>query len=333
MTAPIADMTGIAISAPGGPDVLTPETRPMPVPGPGEVLIRVAAAGVNRPDVLQRMGVYPPPDGASDLPGLEVAGEIVALGEGVPADMQGLAVCALLPGGGYASHAVADARLCLPVPAGLSMVEAAALPETVFTVWANVFEAGSLCAGENLLCHGGTSGIGMTAIAMAKAFGATVTITAGTEEKCNAARAAGADLALDYHQDWEKAVLAAGGADMVLDMVGGDYVPKNLNCLKPGGRHVSIAFLRGAVAEVSLLQIMQKQLVLTGSTLRARPAAEKARLASTIREKVWPLIEQGKIRPVIDSVFPLTDAAAAHARMEEGSHIGKIILDTTGAGG
>jgi len=327
MTQPPAEMRAVEIAGPGGPDVLKPTTRPTPTPAAGEALIEVAAAGVNRPDALQRQGLYPPPEGASDLPGLEVAGEIVAVGEGVDERRVGERVCALLPGGGYAQYAVADARLALPVPAGLSDAEAAGLPETVFTVWANVFEDAGLAAGETLLCHGGTSGIGTTAIALAKAFGARVLVTCGSDEKCAAAREFGADMAINYRtEDFAAQVEAEGGADVVLDMVGGDYVARNLSCLKPGGRHVSIAFLGGVEGRVNVFDIMRKRLRLSGSTLRARSGDEKARLARAVEAEVWPLYASGRARPAIDRILPLDDAAAAHARMEAGEHLGKIIL-------
>ena len=320
-------MAAVEITTPGGPEVLKPTSRPVPAPGPHDVLIKVAAAGVNRPDVLQRLGHYPPPPGASDIPGLEVAGAVAAMGPEVSGWQIGDRVCALLPGGGYAQYALADAGACLPAPKGLSLEEAAALPETVFTVWANVFDDAGLKAGETLLVHGGTSGIGVTAIAMAKAFGANVIATAGSDEKCAACLHLGADAAYHYEKDaWEQDIADKGGADVVLDMAGGDFVARNLACLNPGGRHVSIAFLRGATAPVNILAVMQKRLRLSGSTLRARPAAEKARLAADIRREVWPRIERGDIRPTLDSTFALAEAAKAHARMEAGGHIGKIIL-------
>ncbi len=321
------DMLAIEITKPGGPDVLTPVRRPVPRPGPNEVLIRVAAAGVNRPDVLQRMGLYPPPPGASDLPGLEVAGEIAALGPSVSGWNIGDKVCALLPGGGYAQFALADAGSCLPVPKGLSPEEAAALPETVFTVWANVFDDARLQPGETLLVHGATSGIGVTAIAMAKAFGARVLATAGARAKCDAALTLGADAAYLYDEEpWDEEIAKSGGADVVLDMAGGDFLARNLACLNPGGRHVSIAFLRGAEAPINIFAIMQKRLKLTGSTMKARSLAEKARLAADIRTQVWPLLESGAMAVKIDQLFPLADAAKAHEHMEKGGHIGKIVL-------
>lgn len=324
-----ATMTAIAISAPGGPEVLVPVQRAVPVPAPGEVLIRVAAAGVNRPDVLQRMGLYPPPPGASDLPGLEVAGTIVAVGAGVDAGMTGAAVCALIAGGGYAGYAVAHAGSCLPVPAGWSMAEAAALPETLFTVWHNLFERAWVCEGDTVLVHGGTSGIGTTAIGLASMFGVRIIVTCGSSDKCAAATALGADLALDYHDDWVAAVkdfTGGRGVDAVLDMVGGDYVPRNLACLADDGRHVSIAFQRGMTAEINVADVMRRRLTLTGSTLRARDAAFKAALADELRRTVWPLLDGGAWRPALDQCLPLAEARAAHARMQAGEHVGKIVL-------
>jgi putative PIG3 family NAD(P)H quinone oxidoreductase len=328
----MTEMNAIEISAPGDADVLTLCKRPVPEPAAGEVLIKVTAAGINRPDVLQRMGLYPPPEGASDLPGLEVSGVVVKTGDGVEAGLMGQKVCALMPGGGYAEYAVADARLCLPVPDTLSMTEAAGLPETFFTVWTNVFEDGGLAAGETLLVHGGASGIGTTAIAMATTFGAKVITTAGTDEKCAMLEKMGAAHAFNYKTaDWAAEIQKLGGVDVVLDMIGGDYVQRNLNCLKPRGRHVSIAFLGGMTAEINIMQVMRGRLTLTGSTLRARTPDEKALIASALRDRVWPLIEEGNIKPVIDQVMPLADASAAHKRMEASSHIGKIILEVTSA--
>jgi len=324
---PPPTMRVIEIAEPGGPDVLTLTERATPAPAANEVLIRIEAAGVNRPDVLQRMGLYPPPPGATDIPGLEAAGTIVAVGKDVTGWTIGDKICALLPGGGYGQFAIVDAGSCLPVPKGLSMEEAASLPETFFTVWANVFDDADLKEGETLLVHGGTSGIGVTAISMAKAFGARVVTTAGSDEKCIAAKRLGADAAYHYEKDaWEKEIADNGGADVVLDMTGGDFVPRNLACLNQGGRHVSIAFLRGAEATVNIFQIMQKRLAISGSTMKARAPEEKARLARALRDKVWPLIEAGKIKPVIDQTFPLAEAAKAHERMEAGAHIGKIVL-------
>ncbi|MBI1365997.1 MAG: zinc-binding dehydrogenase [Alphaproteobacteria bacterium] len=322
-------MRAIEIAAPGGPEALRLARRRTPTPGPCDVLIRVEAAGVNRPDVLQRQGLYPPPPGASDIPGLEVAGEAVAVGADARAVKVGDKVCALIPGGGYAEYALADEGACLPIPAGLSVEEAAAIPETFFTVWTNLFEDGALKGGETLLLHGGASGIGATAIVLAKAFGATVIATASSEKKLDAIRAMGADHAFNYETDkWEDEVKRLGGADVVLDMAGGDFVPRNLEALNPGGRHISIATLRGATAQINLFQIMRKRLVLTGSTLRARDKSEKARIAFELREKVWPLLEAGRVRPVMDRVFPLEQADEAHRRMEQGANIGKIVLRT-----
>jgi NADPH2:quinone reductase len=318
-------MTAIDPAQAGGPEVLRPVERPVPEPGPGEVLIRVEAAGVNRPDVMQRLGLYPPPPGAPSVPGLEVAGTIA----GGPRD--GEAVCALVAGGGYAQYCVAPEGQCLPVPAGFSMVEAAALPETFFTVWTNLFQRGAAKAGDSALVHGGTSGIGTTAILLGRLFGVTVIVTAGSQEKCARAIEIGAARAVDYKaEDFVEAVrrLTGGrGVDIVLDMVGGDYVPRNLECLAEEGRHVSIAVQRGAKAEIPIWLVMQKRLTLTGSTLRARPAGFKSALAAELRDKVWPRLEAGEVRPIIDSVFPLERAADAHRRMENGDHIGKIVLE------
>jgi len=325
------EMVAIDPAAPGGPEVLVPVARPVPEPGPKEVLIRVAAAGVNRPDVMQRRGLYPPPPGAPSIPGLEVAGTIVATGEGVAREMVGQAACALVPGGGYAEYAIAHADVCLPVPEGFSMVEAAALPETFFTVWTNLFQLGRARAGDAVLVHGGTSGIGTTAILLGKGFGLTVIVTAGSPEKCARAIEVGAAHAIDYRA--EDFVARVGeitdgrGVDVVLDMVGGDYVPRNVACLAEEGRHVSIAIQRGGTAEIPLWPIMARRLVLTGSTLRARPVAVKAALADELRRRVWPKLGKS-LRPVIDAVFPLAEAAAAHARMESGAHVGKIVLTT-----
>lgn len=323
-------MQAVEIRSPGGPEVLTLTSRPRPVAGEGEVLIRVAAAGVNRPDVMQRLGQYPPPSGASDIPGLEVAGAIAAVGPGVTSWQVGDLVCALVAGGGYAEYCVAPAGQCLPVPAGLSLVEAAALPETVFTVWANVFERGHLRAGETLLIHGGTSGIGTTAIQLAHARGARVLATAGSDEKCQACERLGADVAINYRtSDFVTAVRSATsgrGVDVILDMVGGDYLPRNLDVLAMEGRLVQIAVLQGARATVNLLPILQRRLTLTGSTLRARSVAEKAALAEAVRHHVWPLIEHGRFRPVVHATYPLAAAGEAHRVMESGQHIGKLVL-------
>ncbi len=323
-------MLAIGITAPGGPEVLQIGPHPMPQPHPGEVLIRVAAAGVNRPDVLQRMGLYPPPPGASPLPGLEVAGEIVALGEGAKPELLGQRVCALIAGGGYAAYAVAPVGSCLPVPPALSMAEAAALPETLFTVWTNLFERAYVVEGDIVLIHGGTSGIGTMAIALCRAFGITSIVTCGSDAKCEAARTLGAHHAINYKtQDFvaEVARITGGkGVEAVLDMVGGAYLPRNLACLSDDGRHVSIAVQGGATAEINLFDIMRRRLTLTGSTLRARSAGFKALVADELHRTVWPHIEAGRIKPVIDRVYPLAEAAAAHARMQAGEHVGKIVL-------
>jgi len=298
-----------------------------PEPSAGEILIRVAAAGVNRPDLMQRAGLYPPPPGAPETLGLEVAGVVEAVGAGVARWHEGDAVCALLPGGGYATYALAHEGSVLPAPKGLTLSEAAALPETVFTVWANVFEAAGLKPGETLLVHGGASGIGTTAIQMAKAHGARVLATAGDGAKTALCERLGADRAINYrNEDFEAIVRESGGADVVLDMVGGPYVQKNLNLLNEGGRCVMIAFLQGPRAELNLMRMMLKRLTLTGSTLRSRSNAEKARIARAVEENVWPWIEAGKVKPVIDSTFPLSDAEAAHARLQGGAHAGKVVL-------
>jgi len=323
-------MTAIEIAEPGGPEVLRPVPRPVPSPGAGEVLIRVRAAGVNRPDVMQRKGQYPPPPGASDIPGLEIAGTVAALGEGVAGLSVGDEVCALVAGGGYAEYCVAPAPQCLPVPAGLGAVEAAALPETFFTVWDNVFTRGRLAAGETLLVHGGSSGIGTTAIQLARAMGARVLVTAGSDEKCRACEKLGAERAINYRtEDFVavvKEITGGKGVDVVLDMVGGDYVGRNLNALGQGGRLVQIAVQKGTKSEIAVHLIMVKQLTFTGSTLRARPVAEKALIAAELRAKVWPLIEKGVVKPLIHATFPLAEAARAHALMDSSAHIGKIVL-------
>lgn len=322
-----ARMKAIEISRPGGPEVLTLVERPAPTPGPSEVLIRVAAAGVNRPDVLQRMGLYPPPPGASDLPGLEVSGTVESAGSAVSRWRAGDEVCALLTGGGYAEFAIAHEGSCLPVPRGVSIEDAAGLPETIFTVWANVFDDAKLKPHETLLVHGGTSGVGAAAIALAKAFGAKVFSTASSDRKLEAIRALGADAAFNYESaKWEDEVRALGGADVVLDLAGGDFVARNLAALNFKGRHVSIAFLRGATAEINIFDIMRKQLRLSGSTMKARGFEEKARLAAAIERNVWPLLESGAVRPATFRVFPLARAADAHRLMESGGHVGKILL-------
>ena len=329
-----ATMTAMGFDAPGGPEVFRPETLPVPAPGPGEVLIRVAYAGVNRPDVIQRQGFYPPPPGASPIPGLEIAGEIAAAGEGVGREWGGQKVCALVSGGGYAEYCLATFDHCLPVPENLSMAEAAAIPETLFTVWHNVFERAYACEGETLLVHGGTSGIGTMAIMLGKAFGLTVIATAGSETKCAAIRELGADLAIDYKtQDFVEEVknfTDGKGVNVVLDMVSGDYVPRNLQCLAEDGRHVTIAVLGGLKATIDMALVMRKRLTLTGSTLRARSNAFKALLADEIARTAWPLIADGTIRPVMDQTFPLAEVTEAHRRMEQGDHIGKIVLEVAG---
>ncbi|MEP7348834.1 MAG: NAD(P)H-quinone oxidoreductase [Sphingorhabdus sp.] len=323
-------MTVIEITTPGGPEVLVPCQRPVPVPGAGEVLIRVAAAGVNRPDIVQRKGHYPPPPGASDLPGLEVAGEVVGLGKGVDVAMFGRSVCALVSGGGYAEYCLAPADQCLSVPKGLTMAEAAALPETLYTVWHNVFERAYAVEGEIMLVHGGTSGIGTMAIKLGKLFGLTVIVTCGSDNKCAAARALGADHAINYATtdfvEEVKRITEGQGVHIVLDMVAGHYVPRNLMCLREDGRHVTIAVQGGAVAEINMAQIMMRRLTLTGSTLRARSLEFKVLLTDEICRTVWPLVADGKLRPEMDKCFPLTEAAAAHAYMEAGGHVGKIVL-------
>ena len=323
-------MTAIDISEPGGPDVLKPIAAPLPVPADGQILIKVVAAGVNRPDVLQRMGAYPPPPGAPAGPGLEVAGTVAALGQGADGYEVGDPVCALVAGGGYAEYAVVDARHALPVPAGLTMTEVAGLPETCFTVWHNVFERGGLQAGETMLVHGGSSGIGTTAIQIAAARGATVLATAGSAEKCKACEDLGAARAINYREEDFVAVVkeATGGkgADVILDMVGGDYIARNYSAAAIEGRIVQIAFLSGSKAEVDFTRLMIKRLTHTGSTLRPQSGDAKARIAKGLRDNVWPLIEAGRVRPVIHATFPLAEAAAAHRLMETSGHIGKIVL-------
>lgn len=322
-------MTAIEISAPGGPDALVAVRRPLPLPAAGEVLIEVAAAGVNRPDALQRQGAYPPPPGACDIPGLEVAGTVVAVGEGTASPAIGEAVTALVAGGGYAEYCLAPAGTCLPFPAGYDAVRAAALPETFFTVWSNVFDRGALKAGESFLVHGGSSGIGTTAIQLARAFGATVYATAGSAEKCAACERLGAALAVNYRQaDFVTAIGAATGGrgvDVILDMVGGPYVERNYTLAAEDGRIVQIALLGGARASVNFARLMVKRLVHTGSTLRAREPAFKAAIADALRQKVWPRLSSGELAPVIDTIVPFPDAAAAHRRLEA-DHIGKIVL-------
>jgi NADPH:quinone reductase len=325
------DMEAIDPEGPGGPEVLRPVRRPVPRPGPGEVLIRVAAAGINRPDVLQRRGLYPLPPGAPSIPGLEAAGTVAALGEGVTSLQMDEPVCALLAGGGYAEFALAPAGQCLPVPEALSLAEAAAMPETLFTVWSNLFDRAYARDGETALVHGGTSGIGTMAIALCGLFGVRILVTCGTDEKCRRAEALGAAAAINYRAtDFvaEVRTISGGrGVDIVLDMVGGDYLPRNLDCLAEEGRHVSIAVQRGPTAELSIATVMMRRLTLTGSTLRPRPPEFKALLADEIARNVWPFVAQGRLRPVIDSTFPLAEAAEAHRRMEAGDHVGKIVLE------
>lgn len=320
-------MRAVEISKPGGPEVLQLVDRPMPVAGVEEILIKVEAAGVNRPDALQRAGAYAPPPDASDLPGLEAAGEVVAVGSGVTRWQVGDKVCALLPGGGYAAFVTTHQDHALPVPAGLTMVQAAALPETFFTVWSNVFMRGGLKAGESVLIHGGSSGIGTTAIQLAHAFGARVFTTAGSDEKCAKCVELGAERAINYKtEDFVEVVQGLGGVDIVLDMVGGDYIPRNIKALNTEGRLVMIAFLGGPVAKLNFAQIMMKRLHVTGSTLRPQSVQAKAEIAAQLRQHVWPLINTGRIAPVLDSTFPLDQAVEAHRRIENSGHIGKIVL-------
>jgi putative PIG3 family NAD(P)H quinone oxidoreductase len=324
-------MTAIGFEAPGGPDVLRPQIVDVPQPGTGEVLVRVAFSGVNRPDVAQRLGVYPPPPGASPIPGLEISGDVVAAGDDVDAALVGTQVCALVSGGGYAEYCIAKAAHCLPVPAGLSLAEAAAIPETLFTVWHNVFERGYAREGETILVHGGTSGIGTMAAMLGKLFGLTVIVTCGSPEKCARALEIGAAHAIDYKAtdfvEEVKAITGGEGVNLVLDMVAGDYVPRNLKCLAEDGRHVTIAVQGGAKADLNMAVVMVRRYTLTGSTLRPRSDAFKGLLAQEIARNVWPLVEDGTLRPVMDRAFPLAEAAAAHARMEAGHHVGKIVLE------
>ena len=323
----IKGMQVVEITKPGDPSVLIPTTRVVPIPKFGQVLIKVAYAGVNRPDVLQRAGLYNPPPNASDLPGLEASGYVVALGEGVIGIRIGDEVCALLPGGGYAEYTVTQADHCLPVPEGLSMQEAACLPETYFTVWSNVFQRGALQAGERFLVHGGSSGIGTTAIQLASVFGARVFATAGSDKKCQVCRKLGAEIAVNYkRQDFVEVIRKEGGANMILDMVGGDYIPRNIKSLAKDGRLVQIGFLQGAKVKMNFAEIMTRRLTITGSTLRPQSDLAKAKIAYSLRKKVWPLLEKGRLKTVIDNTFDLQDASKAHARMESGAHIGKIVL-------
>ncbi len=320
-------MRAVEISKPGPPDVLKLTERPMPEPAHGQIILKVAYAGVNRPDALQRAGAYAPPPGASDLPGLEASGEVVALGAGVDGLNIGDLVCALLPGGGYAEYVATPAAHCLPVPDGMGMKEAACLPENFFTVWSNVFTRGGLVAGEKFLVHGGSSGIGTTAIQLGQVFGARVFATAGSDAKCQACLDLGAEQAINYKQgDFVEMMHAQGGADLILDMVGGDYIPRNINALAMDGRLVQIAFLQGPKVELNFAQLMVRRLSITGSTLRPQSDLAKARIAEELAASVWPLLDSGRIAPVMDSTFDLSDAAAAHARMEGSTHIGKIVL-------
>jgi putative PIG3 family NAD(P)H quinone oxidoreductase len=326
------EMDAIDPAEPGGPEVLTLVRRPVPRPGAGELLIEVAAAGVNRPDVLQRRGLYPPPPGAPSIPGLEVAGRVAATGAEVPPELVGQTVCALLAGGGYAQYALAPVGQCLPVPAALTQIEAGAMPETLFTVWSNLFERAYATEGETVLVHGGTSGIGTMAIALAGLFGLDIIVTCGSDEKCRRAEALGATHAINYRdEDFVAAVarLSGGrGVNIVVDMVGGDYLPRNLECMAEDGRHVSIAVQRGATAEINIARIMGRRLMLTGSTLRPRPVAFKSLVADEIAGSVWPFVAEGRLKPVIHATFPLAKAAEAHKLMESGDHVGKIVLTT-----
>jgi NADPH:quinone reductase len=323
-------MCAVEIKAPGGPEVLVPVLRPVPKPGKGEILVKVVAAGVNRPDVLQRQGGYPPPKGASDIPGLEIAGCVVAVGEGASRFEQGDEVCALVAGGGYAEYCTVPEPQALPAPQGLDLVNAAALPETFFTVWTNVFDRGRLKSGETFLVHGGSSGIGTTAIQLASAFGARVFATAGNNLKCQACEKLGAEKGINYREeDFVEIIQQATnkrGVDVILDMVGGDYIEKNISLLATEGRLVNIAYLKGSKVEVNFLPVMLKRLTLTGSTLRPRSVAEKGAIARVLEEKVWPLLASGRIAPVIEGRFPLARAADAHRLMETSAHIGKIVL-------
>ena len=320
-------MRAIEITEPGGPEVLRPCEMPVPVPGHGQILIRIAYAGVNRPDALQRAGSYAPPPNASPLPGLEAAGHVAAVGPGVTEWQEGDAVCALLPGGGYAEYAVTPAAHALPVPDGLGLDEAACLPETCFTVWSNVVTRGGLTGGERFLVHGGSSGIGTTAIQIAAALGARVFATAGSDEKCAACTRLGAERAINYREeDFVEILKDAGGANLILDMVGGAYLPRNVRALADDGRLVQIAFLTGPKVELNFAEVMMRRLTITGSTLRPQSDLAKARIAADVRAHVWPMVAGGRLRPVMDSEFPLEEAAAAHARMESSAHVGKIVL-------
>ena len=332
MNSTAKSMKYIKIEEHGSPEVLKLDSMPIPEPGPGEVLIRVAAAGVNRPDVMQRKGLYPPPPGATDVPGLEVSGTVVSAGENVTEPVVGDEVCALVVSGGYAEYCLAAASLCLPIPGGISLVDAAGIPETFFTVWTNVFERGQLKSGESILVHGGSSGIGTTAIQLGKAFGATVYTTAGTTEKCEFCEKLGADVAFNYReQDFSEEIknLTEGkGVDVILDMVGGPYFPKNIGLLAVEGRLVQIALMQGSKAEVDFLALLLKRVTLTGSTLRPRSVEQKTEIAQALRKNVWPLLESGDVRPIIHQTFPLEKASEAHSLMESSTHIGKILLKT-----
>ena len=324
-------MRAVAISRPGGPEVLTPVTQPVPVPGHGQIIIRVAYAGVNRPDALQRAGLYAPPPSASPLPGLEASGTVVELGPNVTRWKIGDKVCALLPGGGYAEYVATHEAHALPVPEGMALREAACLPETCFTVWSNVVMRGGLTAGERFLVHGGASGIGTTAIQIARALGARVFTTAGSDEKARACEALGAERAFNYRtEDWSGAIKAEGGANLILDMVGGDYLPRNVKTLADDGRLVQIAFLQGPKVELNFAEVMMRRLTITGSTLRPQSDAAKARIAAEVERHVWPMIAARRFAPVMDSEFPLERAADAHARMESSGHTGKIVLRVEG---
>jgi len=323
----MTDMKVIEITEPGAPDVLKPAERARPEPRHGEILIKLAYAGVNRPDALQRAGAYAPPKGASDLPGLEASGEVAAIGAGVSEWRVGDKICALLPGGGYAEYVTTPAAHALPVPEGMGLKEAACLPETFFTVWTNVFQRGGLQAGERFLVHGGSSGIGTTAIQLATIFGARVFTTVGNAEKAEACRALGAERVMNYREeDFVEVLKAEGGANLILDMVGGDYIPRNVRALADDGRLVQIAFLSGPKVELNFAQVMARRLTITGSTLRPQSDLAKARIAEELKEHVWPLLDAGRVAPVMDEVFALEDAAAAHERMEGSTHIGKIVL-------
>lgn len=323
---PPQTMTALAVQN----GVLVPETRPVPQPAEGEVLVRIRAAGVNRPDLLQRQGLYPPPAGVTDIPGLEISGDIAARGAKVKGLKTGQKICALVAGGGYAEYCVVPAAQCLPLPKDIGWIAAAAMPETFFTVWTNLIDRGHLKKGENVLIHGGASGIGTTAIQIARQLGAQVFVTAGTDEKCAACKKLGAHHAVNYRtQDFGAEILrltGGDGVDIVLDMVGGDYVPRNLKILRAGGRHVSIAMQRGRTATVDIFQVMSKRLILTGSTLRPQSVADKGRIARALKTSVWPLVAKKRITPVIDRIFPLADAQAAHDYLEAGNHFGKVIL-------